>query len=232
MLASLDDNYSVTLVFYVYIQRFYLAGNPEVEFNQRQGEGISQQNQSHWDQGSNNNNIFSGFDTSLLAEALNVDIEIAMKVQGQNDQTRSQIVRVEGRFGFLHPPIRSSSHGQRTQQEQLDEQQEQQGRHDNGLGETLCNIGLKEYLGDPRRADIYTPQAGRINTLNNNDMPILKHMSLSAETGFLYNVSPYTHYNVFIYSLAVNVVRLAVLLMIQYMHVDVKSLKCVAECNL
>ncbi|XP_024164468.1 prunin 1 Pru du 6 [Rosa chinensis] len=177
-------------------RRFYLAGNPADEFNQHEGEGISQQRR-HSGQGSNNNNIFAGFDASLLADALNVDIETAMKVQGQNDQTRSQIVRVEGKFGFLHPPIRSS-HAQRTQQEQQDEQQGQQGRHDNGLGETLCNIALKGYLGDPRRADIYTPQAGHINILNSNDMPILKQMSLSAETGFLYNNAIYSpHWNLF-----------------------------------
>lgn len=115
-----------------------------------------------------------------------MDIETARKIQGQNDETRSQIVRVEGKLGFLHPPIRS--HAQETQQGQQ-EQQGQQG-YDNGLEETLCNIALKEYLGDPRRADIYTPQAGRINILNRNDMPILRHLSLSAETGFLYNVSP------------------------------------------
>ncbi|XP_050364480.1 prunin 1 Pru du 6.0101-like [Argentina anserina] len=175
-------------------RRFYLAGNPEDEFNQQEGEGISQPRR-HSGQGSINNNIFAGFNTSILADALNVDIETIMRVQGQNEQTRSQIVRVEGRFGFLHPPIRSS-HGQRSQQEQLDEQQGQQERHDNGLGETLCNIALKEYLGDPKRADIYTPQAGRINTLNSNDMPILKHMSLSAETGFLYNNAIYSpHWN-------------------------------------
>ena len=48
---------------------------------------------------------------------------------------------------------------------------------------------IKENIGKPSTADVYSPQAGRISTLNSLSMPILRHLRLSAERGFLYNVS-------------------------------------------
>lgn len=60
---------------------------------------------------------------------------------------------------------------------------------ENGFEETLCTMRLRENIGDTSRADIYTPQAGRINTLNSHNLPILYWLQLSAEHGFLHNVS-------------------------------------------
>ncbi|XP_024032266.1 legumin B-like, partial [Morus notabilis] len=67
---------------------------------------------------------------------------------------------------------------------------------DNGLEETFCSMRLKENIGDPSRADIFTPQAGRISTVNSFNLPILRHLRLSAERGVLYKNGIYTpHWN-------------------------------------
>ncbi|KAM5563479.1 prunin 1 Pru du 6-like [Rosa sericea] len=168
-------------------RRFYLAGNPQDEFNQqgqsqrrRQGQqGQSQQGQQgrsrQQQQGNNNNNIFAGFETQLLADALNIDQQTAQQLQGQNDN-RPQIVRVQGRLDFVEPP--------RSQREER-QLQGQQGQ--NGLEELFCHMKIKQNIGKPSMADVFSPQAGRISTLNSFSMPILRHLRLSAERGFLYN---------------------------------------------
>ncbi|KAL6214553.1 hypothetical protein ACLB2K_013985 [Fragaria x ananassa] len=173
-------------------RRFYLAGNPQDEFNQ-QGQSQwwkqGQQGQSQWgqqgrqqgmsrrqQQGNNNNNIFAGFDTQLLADALNIDQQTVQQLQGQNDN-RPQIVRVEGRFDFVEPP------------ESQREERQLQGQHgrQNGFEEVFCHMKIKQNIGKPSMADVFSPQAGRISTLNSFSMPILRHLRLSAERGFFYN---------------------------------------------
>ena len=125
-------------------------------------------------------NMFSGFDTQLLADALNIDQQTAQQLQGQNDN-RPQIIRVEGRFDFVEPPQ------SREEERQLQGQQRQQGQ--NGFEEVFCHMKIKQNIGKPSLADVFSPQAGRISTLNSFGMPILKFLRLSAERGFLYNVS-------------------------------------------
>ncbi|XP_040364510.1 prunin 1 Pru du 6 [Rosa chinensis] len=184
-------------------RRFYLAGNPQDEFNQ-QGQS---QSQSQWDQdqdqqqqqqggrsrhqqqqhGNNNNNIFAGFNTQLLADALNIDQQTAQQLQGQNDN-RPQIVRVRGRLDFIQPP--------QSQQVERQEQGIQRQQGQNGLEETLCNWKIRENIGRPSRADVFSPQAGRISTLNSFKLPILRYLDLSAERGFFYNNAIYSpHWN-------------------------------------
>lgn len=63
----------------------------------------------------------------------------------------------------------------------------------NGLEETFCSLRLKENIGNPERADIFSPRAGRISTLNSYNLPILRFLRLSAERGFFYRVSNYTN---------------------------------------
>ncbi|GMN75590.1 hypothetical protein TIFTF001_056550, partial [Ficus carica] len=77
---------------------------------------------------------------------------------------------------------------EREQQErERDRRRSPRGDYDNGLEETFCSMRLKENIGDPSRADIFTPQAGRISTVNSFNLPILRHLRLSAERGVLYN---------------------------------------------
>ncbi|KAL6202125.1 hypothetical protein ACLB2K_025836 [Fragaria x ananassa] len=161
-------------------RRFYLAGNPQDEFNFNQQQGQSQQGRpgqqgrsmKHQQQGNNNNNIFSGFEARLLADALNIDQQTVQQLQGQSDN-RPQIIRVEGRFDFVEPP------------ESKSEERQLQGQ--NGFEEVFCRMKIKQNIGNPSMADVFSPQAGRISTLNSFSLPILRFLRLSAERGFLYN---------------------------------------------
>ncbi|XP_050363141.1 prunin 1 Pru du 6.0101-like [Argentina anserina] len=194
-------------------RRFYLAGNPQNEFNTQgesqfrrgqQGRGQQGRGKSQWDQDQQqqggrsrhqqqqqgNNNIFAGFNTQLLADALNIDQQTAQQLQGQNDN-RPQIVRVKGRLDFIQPP---QSEQEERHQQGIQRQTGQQGQ--NGFEETFCNFRIKENIGRPSRADVFSPQAGRISTLNSFKLPILRHLDLSAERGFFYNNAIYSpHWN-------------------------------------
>lgn len=189
----------------LYIKRFYLAGNPQDEFSQQQGQryqqgrqqqqqgrqqqqpGRQQQQQGQGQQGRrgqqqqgrNSKNLFAGFDTQMLAQALNVDEEIVNRLQGWNDD-RNEIVQVQGQLDFVSPFSQGEQEGRR---------QMGGGGRANGLEETFCSMRLKENIRDPSRADFYSPQAGRVSVVNSGTLPILRALRLSAEHGVLYNVS-------------------------------------------
>ncbi|KAL5561896.1 hypothetical protein UlMin_031643 [Ulmus minor] len=177
-------------------RRFYLAGNPQDEFDQQQqyrvlfkrGEG----------QQSEGNNVFSGFDDNFLQEAFQVNAETARKIQNRDDN-RGAIIRVEGKLDFVGPP---RSQQERQGEERREEEQQREREHsrrqgDNGIEETFCTMRLRENIGDPSRADIYSPQAGRLTTANRYNLPILSWLQLSAERGYLYNNGMYVpHYNI------------------------------------
>ncbi|KAJ6736244.1 12S SEED STORAGE PROTEIN CRC [Salix viminalis] len=164
-------------------RNFYLAGNPQEDFQQEQGQSRQRREQragrqpfrGH-DQQQQCSNIFCGMETSLLAEAFNVDEQVARRLQNESDR-RGNIVRVKGGLQIVMPPsLRQDEH-----------EQEHRGEHRNGLEETMCTMRIRENIGDASRADVFTPEAGRISTLNSHKLPILRHIQLSAERGVLYN---------------------------------------------
>ena len=110
-----------------------------------------------------------------------MDAQLIRKLQGQND-SRGNIVRVEGGLQAVLP--------QRGQEEQGSEQQEVRlHAHGNGFEEIICSLRLKQNIGEPRRADVYTPLGGRIGGITSFDLPILKGIvKLSARREFLYKV--------------------------------------------
>ncbi|XP_068319558.1 prunin 1 Pru du 6.0101-like [Pyrus communis] len=197
-------------------RRFYLAGNPQDEFSQQQGQryqqgrqqqqqGRQQQQQGRQQQqqgqggqqergqqgrrgqqqqGGNSKNLFAGFDTQMLAQALNVDEEIVNRLQGLNDD-RNEIVQVQGQLDFVGPFSQGEQEGRR---------QMGGGGRDNSLEETFCSMRLKENIRDPSRADFYSPQAGRVSVVNSGTLPILSALRLSAEHGVLYNNAIYSPY--------------------------------------
>lgn len=122
-----------------------------------------------------------------------MDMETARRLQNENDN-RNNIARVEGGLKVVRPP---REHGGRGWEEEPEGQRERDvgyggrgGRSDmNGLEETLCSMRLRENIGNPSRADVYTQQAGHISTLNSHKLPILYWLQLSAEKGHLYRVS-------------------------------------------
>ncbi|KAK4795342.1 hypothetical protein SAY86_013336 [Trapa natans] len=204
-------------------RRFYLAGNPEQEhpsqgerrrhgqqpFSRRGGQGGGE--------GTGCRNIFCGIDAEFIAEAFRVDMDLATKLQNENDN-RNNIVKVEGRLQVLRPPRREQEmeRGSRRETEWETESERHSrrgGRHggggyteeadsnegdqeENGVEETLCTMRLRENIADPRRADVYTQNVGRINTVNSHNLPILFWLQLSAEHGVLQrNAMMVPHWN-------------------------------------
>lgn len=103
--------------------------------------------------------------------------EVARRLQAENDR-RGNIVRVKGGLQIVRPPtLREEERGQRHYEERY-----------NGLEETMCTMRIRENIGDPSRADVYTPEAGRLSSVNSHNLPILRLCRLSAERGVLYNV--------------------------------------------
>ncbi|KAK2982980.1 hypothetical protein RJ640_013917 [Escallonia rubra] len=158
-------------------RKFFLAGNQQREQHSHGQEGRGQSQQERGQSG----NIFNGFDAEMLAEAFNIDTEMVRKLQSQDDE-RGFIVRAE-RFQVVSP------------QWEEEEQERPQGEW-NGLEETLCQVKLRENIGNPSRADVYNPRGGRISSLNSHKLPILNHLQLSAERGVLYrNAIMVPHWN-------------------------------------
>ncbi|XP_058181367.1 11S globulin seed storage protein Ana o 2.0101-like [Rhododendron vialii] len=154
-------------------------GNPQEQQQQQR----SFRGQEQW----SGNNIFQGFDPQTLAEAFGVDEETSRRLQSNNDR-RGFIVRVEKEFDVVRPP----------RYEEEEEEREREYRRVNGLEETICTAKIKENIDDPERADIYTARAGRIRTLNSQNLPILRNLQLSAKRAVLYRngmVGPYWNIN-------------------------------------
>ncbi|KAM3752366.1 hypothetical protein ACB098_03G012600 [Castanea mollissima] len=193
-------------------RNFYLAGNPEDEFQQQNRSRRHQQEQGqghreggrHGQQQEQGNNLFSGFRTKDLAEVFNVNEDTIRNLQGLQED-RSNIVRVKGRLQVARPP-RSREECERLERQEREQEREDEkeqreshrggsGRY-NGIEETLCTLRLRENIHDPSRADIYKPDAGRISTLNSYNLPILRSLQLSAEYGRLQKDAIYApHWN-------------------------------------
>ncbi|KAF9607887.1 hypothetical protein IFM89_003591 [Coptis chinensis] len=154
---------------------FYLGGNPQQQQRQKEGRFFHPHQGSQ--QESSSNNIFNGFDDKMLAEAFGVSTQTARRLKGENDN-RGNIVRVENGLQVIRPP--------RRQEQQEQEQEQEQPWGENGVEESICYAKLRENLDEPSRADVYNPNAGRINRLNSRKLPILRLLRLNAERGVLY----------------------------------------------
>ncbi|XP_065876391.1 11S globulin seed storage protein Ana o 2.0101-like [Euphorbia lathyris] len=164
-------------------RHFYLAGNLEDDFRkhyQQQGKrplfpSPRYSSRGRQSEKSSCNNLFCGMDSKMIAEAFNIDEQLARKLQSQND-FRGGIVRVEEQLQVVRPP--------RTQQEMQQMEREQcrpgGGCVANGAEETYCSMRLKENIADPSRADIYVPEVGRVSTVNGHNLPILQSIRMSA----------------------------------------------------
>ncbi|XP_071721607.1 11S globulin seed storage protein 2-like [Rutidosis leptorrhynchoides] len=117
--------------------------------------------------GLNIENIFSGFDTELLAEAFNAEPETIANMQRSTE--RGVIVQVREPMRFVTP----------------DEQQQFQRSPANGLEEKICSSKIFYNLDNQREADIFSEQAGKLNMVNEHKLPILSYMDLAAEKGHL-----------------------------------------------
>ncbi|XP_028758363.1 11S globulin [Neltuma alba] len=124
--------------------------------------------------GESGRNLFSRIHEQLLSEIYGVSVETVRKMKGADD-TRKNIVLAKEGLAVVRP---------------------EPGPRVNGLEETICTLRVREHVGSAARADIYTPHAGRIATLNSIKLPILADLRLSAERGVLYENGVYVpHWN-------------------------------------
>ncbi|WJX84366.1 Legumin A2, variant 2 [Trifolium repens] len=202
-------------------RRFYLSGNHEQEFLRYQRQQ-QQQIKGRREQENEGNNIFSGFKSDFLEDALNVNRHIVERLQGRDeDEEKGAIVKVEGGLSIMSPSERESRHHRqeededeeswqprphksRREQEQEDDEKHSRPHHkggsrwqqDNGLEETICTARLHQNIGSSSSPDIYNPQAGRIKTITSLDLPVLRWIQLSAEHGSLHKNAMFVpHYN-------------------------------------
>ncbi|XP_077225616.1 11S globulin seed storage protein 2-like [Tasmannia lanceolata] len=151
------------------LKSFYLAGG------QARGSQSQQQQQQQHEQERDDYavNIIREFDSKIMAEAFDVSEDVMRKMQRADD--RGFIVRVEqGSMRMIKPD-----------EEEEYEEKSRRGRG-NGLEEAFCNMRMNTQLDNRREADIYSRQAGRLNSVNMHKLPILQYLDMSAEKGNLY----------------------------------------------
>lgn len=132
--------------------------------------------QSEWSHEETFHNIFRGFDEELMAEAFNVPRETVRRMR--QDSNRGLIVK-------CREDMRIMSSDQ-------EEQEEFESSPRNGLEETFCTMKIKHNIELHRQADVYTKQGGRINIANQQKLPILQFLDMSAERGHLMPNALYT----------------------------------------
>ncbi|KAJ4967807.1 hypothetical protein NE237_014508 [Protea cynaroides] len=155
------------------LRRFQIAGN-----QQRQSRWSYDQSRRGQQRQREANSLFNGFDVEILADVFGVSTETARRLQNRDDLS-GHIIRVESGLRHVARPPRR----------EREEDQPWSWRPDNGLEESICTMRIRENIGDPERADIYSPEAGRLTTLNSLKLPILNQLQLSAQRGVLYRNS-------------------------------------------
>ncbi|XP_076889478.1 11S globulin seed storage protein 2-like [Bidens hawaiensis] len=112
---------------------------------------------------------YAGFDRELLAESFNESPQVVSALQEPSN--RGLIVKVQQPMRFVTPDEQQFSRG---------------GIPANGLEEgRFCSSKLVFNLNSQREADIFSEQAGKLNLVNEHKLPILSHMDVSAEKGYL-----------------------------------------------
>lgn len=122
---------------------FYIGGNPDVEFpetqEQQQGghrhqeqrqstpggrRGGKHQQEEEQEEEDEGGSVLSGFSPEFLSQALNLNEDIAKKLQSPRDE-RKQIVKVEDGLSFISP----ESQSEEDEEEEEEEQQQPRRRH-------------------------------------------------------------------------------------------------------
>ncbi|XP_006648611.1 glutelin type-A 1-like [Oryza brachyantha] len=168
-------------------REFFLAGKPW-GWQQVQYSYQSEQQSKH-------QNIFAGFNPDLLAEALSVSRQTAMRLQELNDQ-RGAIIRVEqGLQLALDPSFQAEQEQEEQPQEYLSSQQQQptwsqrSGAcvQNNGLDEIMCAFKVSKNINSAQSTDIFNPRGGRITRANSQNFPVLNIIQMSATRTVLQN---------------------------------------------
>ena len=114
----------------------------------------------------------NGFDQELPAEAFDVPVEVVRKMQKENNQ--GLLVKCKERMNLVP-------------QEEEEEERMRYDMKQNGVEETICTMRIKENMEN--EADFVSRQAGRINNVHQQKLPILQYLDMSAERGYLKPVS-------------------------------------------
>ncbi|CAA7398871.1 unnamed protein product [Spirodela intermedia] len=119
-------------------------------------------------------NIIQAFDANMIADAFGIPVDLAKKMQREDE--RGIIVKVpKGGLRMIRP----------TAMEEKRERWSRDGPNPNGMEEIYCNMRIHQYLDNPREADVYSRQAGRLYSVNMHKLPILRYIGMSAERGNL-----------------------------------------------
>nr|CAA64761.1 legumin-like protein [Asarum europaeum] len=140
---------------------FYLAGGQP---KQSAGSIHTRGSQDY-----NAENILRAFDANIMAEAFDVSMDTVRKMQREDE--RGFIVKADREAMSMIRP---------------DEEEEE---YKNGMEEAYCNLRINQYLDNPREADVYSRQAGRLNSVNMKKLPILRYLEMRDEKGSLYQNS-------------------------------------------
>ncbi|KAJ3672682.1 hypothetical protein LUZ60_007403 [Juncus effusus] len=153
---------------------FFLAGR-----HQSAQQSFDMRGQMSYEMGQQtSNNVLSGFDTQLLAQAFGVNTELVRRLQAKNDQ-RGEIIHVREGLRMLHP-TRSSQEMQQQQQQQWEEGSMQMPWNmTNGLDEMFCTMKVRSNIDNLARADIFNQRVGRIARVNSQKLPILNLVQMS-----------------------------------------------------
>ncbi|PWA38856.1 11-S seed storage protein, conserved site-containing protein [Artemisia annua] len=121
----------------------------------------------------NFDNIFAGFNTELLAEAFNIKPRIVRLMQESSEN--GIIIKVKEPMQIVTPE----------EEKQQEPRKQGRGGSSNGFEEKMCNATILHNLDSQSEADIFSRQAGKLNTVNENKLPIRSYLDLSAEKGYL-----------------------------------------------
>ncbi|WCJ24051.1 11S globulin seed storage protein 1 [Euphorbia peplus] len=178
---------------------FFLAGNPQQDVQSMRGEFSRSRRSQFGLRGSesrrggqdNVGNIFSGLDEQMLADAFNINTDLARRLRSENDN-RGIIVSVERDLELVVPEQSQEEERREMEEERQRQFESRRGGSSrrptvNGVEETFCTARLKHNINDPSRADVFNPQAGRVTNINSLNLPILRHLRLSIQKGVLYS---------------------------------------------
>ncbi|XP_030515074.2 11S globulin seed storage protein 2-like [Rhodamnia argentea] len=141
-------------------------------------------------------NIFQAFDTELLAESYNVPMQIAQRLQQQNN--RGIMIDVGERLRVVAPE-EDEEYDEEYEEEQEERMRRRRGQggrwslaSENWFDEMFCTMRIKQNVDIRREADVFSRQAGRVNVVDMHKLPILRDMDMSAERGRLLPNALYT----------------------------------------
>ncbi|XP_057992968.1 legumin B-like [Hevea brasiliensis] len=190
---QLDQNHRV----------FFVAGNPQQDIQSQRGEfergrGRESSQSRRPVESERSGNVFSGMDERVLAEAFNVNTDLARRLRGEDDY-RGIIVNVQRGLEVISPqrsPEEERQIREEQQQREFQRGSRGSGRY-NGVEETFCTARLRRNVNDPSDADIFNPRAGRVTNVNSHNLPILRNLQLSVQRGVLYRNAIFApHWNV------------------------------------